>query len=868
MYITYCKSSAIKYATRNRYKSLPTLIQADANTQLEDGYYRSEIQRRVLLGDGVNTSVKTSSLNICDYVLIAKDGEDNNPTRWFVVLFNYLNGGQIELQLRRDVIGEFGILNMVGKIERGYIPNNNILINRKELSVNEILKERKHLLPDSDIFGNYSIVSRSGEKDDDLWGILYFSKQQETDNFTVDIPEFTNVNLSLPFENNLTGAFFNSDFTETYKGVRVEFYFSVICQEAGFSPSRYYFKGVINFTPTNSGYKYNFYYDGFGVARPSAYNFWLINLKENNVDVYLPIDKLSDFCNGFIDKVASSFIDKSFQDSALNTLKFPSISGYDLIENADEINRYNNQYIKDVSSGTYYRATVSSSNVYISGNEGSTLVNNAAILAVSGYSFIFDNQGITHTYSVVLDVIQGEEPTITTSSIVKLDILQVNYTSVSIDDVNSISLSYQGDILDEPFFTMAIPLFSCNISNLYNVSKENAVYAFNSIIKNLSGETGYIIDAQIVSYCPDLKSVVELKKKNNNQIEYIIPLFYLKSSSYERDCSVAFSFKDNPLGIGQINVNKKKEYSKRNFSIVSPEQSGKYIFNFYDYVRPSYTENDTQTVVFKVKIALKPYSLIASCVIDRIKDVDVDPLQGITYNSDLRGCQPNSGGFQASLASNAFQEYKRQNSNYQQIFNKQQERLYREHWVERGNEAVQGVMNTLSMTAMGAIAGAQMASVQILGTDVSKAAGAAVGAGVAGGITAAANAAQFAINESMRQYEYSYNQEMFDYNIGTIKNLPDSVNRISSFNEIILKDFWFTLELYECSPEENLLIDTFFEKYGYEVGVYGEFSSYLAGGDENVFFLKGRLLTSNLGINLHNVAQKELEGGIYYINEE
>lgn len=869
MKIIYFKNTNYKYATRNRHSSIPSLNEEYVGAQLQEGHCRTEYQRKVLLGDGVNTSVKTSSLNICDYVLISKGNDDKNPTRWFVVLYNYLNGGQIELQLRRDVIGEFGILNMFGKVERGYIPNNNILINRKELSVNEILKDRVHLLPDSDIFGNYSIESRSGEKDDDLWGILYFSKQQKTNDFTIDIPGFTNVNLSLPFENNLAGVVFDNEFTSTYKGVCVNFYFKLLIDFSGNISPRY-FKGIIMFTPTKAGYKYSFSYDGFGANPPAGYNFLQINFKEGNYDAYLYEDDIYDFCNDYLNRVASAFVDASSSDVSLNFLRFPNISGYSFVDNASEITKYDNQYVKDNLTGLYYRANVSSSTVFVEGSKGTDIVNNGTVYSVNNYSYIFERQSTTYNYSVTVNVEQqGQSPTIYTNSIVKLNILQVDYTQVSVDTVNSISISYQGDILDEPFFTMAIPLFSCNISNSYNVIKENAVYAFNSIIKNLSGESGYIIDAQIVSYCPDLKSVVELKKKNaNNQIEYIIPLFYLKSSSYERDCSVTFSFKNKPSGITQINVNKKKEYSKRNFSVVSPEQSGKYIFNFYDYVRPSYTEDNTKKVVFKVKIALKPYSLIASCVIERIKDIDIDPLQGITYNSDLRGCQPNSGGFQASLASSAFQEYKRQNSNYQQIFNKQQERLYKEHWVERGNEAVQGLMNTLSMTAMGAITGAQMASVKFFGTDVSGAMGATVGAVAAGATTAAANLAQFAINESMRQYEYSYNQEMFDYNIGTIKNLPDSVNRISSFNEIILKDFWFTLELYECSQEESLLIDTFFEKYGYEVGIYGEFSSYISSGDEDVFFLKGRLLTSNLSVNLHNVAQKELEGGIYYINEE
>ena len=172
MIVQYYKNKDLSYSSRKRYKRI-TLTPLG-----------SEYQRAILLGDGAETSVKTKVSNICDYVIMT----DNYgvETRWFVTSYIYLNGGQVKLFLQRDVIGEKGLDNCYGKIERGF--TDTILKRRKELDVNQILKSRKYLQPNTMQYGNLSVNTH----DNEMWGILYLVKPTSgEDKVNINIPGFS-----------------------------------------------------------------------------------------------------------------------------------------------------------------------------------------------------------------------------------------------------------------------------------------------------------------------------------------------------------------------------------------------------------------------------------------------------------------------------------------------------------------------------------------------------------------------------------------------------------------------------------------------------------------------------------------------------
>ena len=791
MLIKYFDNPNLAYATRKRYR----------NITLEP--FAQEEQRSVLLGDGAATTIKTSKDNICNYVII-------DDTRWFVTSYIYLNGKQVQLNLQRDVIGEFGVSNVFGKIERGY--TDGILKYRKELSLNQILKKRSYIIPDTNTYGNYSVNSHEQE----IWGLLYLTKPTDgEDTKTINIPAFAPNISDSPFIENNT-KYNISENCDSYIHFIVGFKTGI--NSSVFAKRRITIR--FNEIVINS-YKYtvtvsenNVGYNGIEVY---------INSGQNQSEIENVINSLcfnigTNVAFGLSSGVISGFI-----------LPTPVEISSDIPYNYNNIViENNNKYIK------YTTSQISERNNGI-GGISQTLIGNIA-------SYI-SNKSIMYGYAAGTCIFNEDNADYGGNNYNTVTKLLVTYSELNNNEAGNLVLNFSEDVINEPFFILAFPLYNVTITKneeSYVINKENAFNIFNTVIQYLSGESGYLVDAQIYPYCPQLTGIAS--ELNG------YPFFNISASNYEYDCSVnLYPYTDV-----------KKEYIKREYSIIAPDQSAKFDFNFYDYVN-SFSDNNginLEKITIRVKTALKPFSIICSAVIIPTSN----SLKGITYDSDLRGCKPSSGGFECSLASNEYQTYLRNNSNYQQIFAKQQESLAKQHEVEHNNEVASAVVNSISASMMGAIGGGAMADAGIW-SDVTgaKAIGAGIGAVTAGGVTAGMMAWQTIQNDELRRYEYNLQQEIFDLQIGTIKNLPNSVNRISSFNEIVLRDFWFTIETYECTSEESIIVDSYLNSYSYLVGVYDYISNYVNEG----WFIRAKVISSSYAVNLSVIADTELKGGIY-----
>lgn len=801
MLVKYYKDNGLAYTNRKRYRSFSFKP------------FATENQKSILLGDGATTTIKTKKDNICNYVTI-------NDTRWYVTSYVYLNGGQVQLNLQRDVIGEFGLGDCYGKVERGY--TDNFLKYRKELSLNQILKERKKLIPANSQYGNYNINTH----DNEMWGIIYLTNSSdEGDNkVNINIPEFNNIEtINIDYIPNGTSQTVSVENIEN--GVFISFVLEVL--------------GSASNHKVSIDFKYN--------LRDKKWDYFVYVEKVDRVNLtdavyYVDVAEYGepgfateqDFIN-IASAVGILLARGILSENGTGLFQFPAFN--DPTESFSELNEFivlheEKYFSYNVSS---YKRCEYGRSLYAAGfflNYVKTYVENKeyafsdtekVVFALCGYAPESDSKFTMNNSVVCTDRIY-------------------NCKEVAPSEAGILTLDLTRNLIDEPFTVVAVPLFDVKISGSgenYNISRENAFYVFNKVIQYLSGQTPYLVDAQIYPYCPVLTSCgASLKGKDEN----IIPFFTIQSSCYEHICSVDL------LPSSDI----KKEYIQRSYSIISPEQSGKFTFDFYDYVNTIYDNNGVNEarLYIKVKTALKPFSIISSAVIEP----EAGSLYGLTYSSDLRGCQPSSNGFECSLASNAFQEYKRQNSNYQQIFALQKGELEKQHEVEVVNETTSMIINTASASAMGAIAGSSMAGGGWTGVS-----GAIAGGVSAGSIVGSAMNEQININNSLREYEKQLQQQTFDLQIGTIKNLPNSINRISSFNEIIIKDFCYVVEVYECSDREKQIVDDFISKYGYGIGVFGYLLNYKRDG----WFLRGTLVSSSYNVNLHLIAEKELMGGIY-----
>lgn len=816
MTIKYYRNKQLTYAGRKRYSDI---------SKFEPFF--TEQNRKVVLGDGANTIIKTSVSNICDYVTI-------NNTRWFVTSYTYLNGAQVQLYLQRDVIGEYaltdnGLSNWYGKIERGY--TDSIIKNRRELSLNRVLKNRKYLKPTTNVYGNYTVDNH----DKEIWGILHFVKPTGIDpstgkeyesSVTVNIPAFAPLTADYPVIEN--GKQFKIS-SRAGRGLEMNITAVWTNNIGTVNGHSYYFAGVYP-KSVNSWTTAKMQY-AQGQSPRSDVTTVVIQLKGKVSETLagIAVDK-------FLDAVGSLL---SYQNNTL--MPFVSQSDY-----PEDVYDYNGVIVKDENKFYSYSSKITYKKV--TGSVNQTDIKNKILEIGSISSNTAEN--------IVINPLEVNTTSFGFYSYNYVDYTLKQYFRTELDDYASgnIVIDTNKGIVNEPFITMVIPLYNVSVGGNgdYKVKRDNAFTVFNSIIQYLSGENPYLIDAQIYPYCPDLADVT-------NSINGV-PIFSILSSSYNRNVDVSLL----PL------MDVKKEYITREYSIVSPEQSYKYDFAIYDYIKsrlPLETNNllNSKSLTVKIKTALKPFAIISSAVIIP-ENGEVDNwssengvLAGITYESDLRGCKPSSNGFEASLSSNLFEQYKRQNSNYQQIFSLQQKELSLSQDTERVNEKVQSIVNTLTQTAFGAIAGAQMADAQIFGTSFSKPIGAVSGSLSAGAAVGSMSIWQYSQNEKLRTFEKDLQQQNFDITIGTIKNLPNSVNRISSFNELILQDFWYVIETYECTEAEQFIAQEFIDRYGYGIGVIGLLSNYYKEG----WFLRSTLISSTLQVNLHNVANDELKGGVY-----
>ena len=811
MLVKYYNNKELAYTNRKRFHSF------------NFSPFFQEEQKSVLLGDGATTKIKTKKSNICNYVTI-------DDTRWYVTSYVYLNGGQVQLNLQRDVIGEFGIDGCFGKIERGF--TDSLLKNRKELGLNQILKERKKLIPSSNIYGNYTVNSH----DKEMWGIMYLTKPTSVDPSTgKPYPEQVNINIP-----GFTPAVVEYDFIEN--GTEIKTSTNSNCSvffHLKFNGNDYIYKVEIRFTYNDflKSWNRSVYVTSVlsGVMVQYTYDIE-VDVKTSGFGTNLTVSNYKQLAEWFGKLVAEGIFNNQSNSSGYSLPSVPNI-------NTEAID-YDGVTIK--KDEDYYSYTTSYKTGYVYGTATADKVKfyNNFIVPFTNNKVYSDGLGVT-SKSAQFSILSNSGTFDNLRIVSELNVYTrvYNYTILTKEDAGVFTIDVSQQLIDEPYIIVAVPLFDVKIeggeSEVYNISKKTSFMVFNTIIQFLSGDNGYLVDAQIYPYCPVLTSC--------SAKVLGVPFFSINSSCYEHYCSVQL------LPSSDV----KKDYIQRSYSIISPEQTGKLTFNFYDY---KVKINDVDGVNYEslsviIKTALKPFSILSSAVIQP----DAGSLIGITYSSDLRGSQPTSNGFECSLSSNAFQSYKRSNSNYQQIFSLQKEELAKQHEVEKVNEITSAVIQTVTAGAMGTMAGSAAAD-GFWGDIVhAQSIGAAAAGTTATLAVGTAMTIQTVQNEKLRKYERDLQQQQFDLQIGTIKNLPNSVNRISSFNEIIMKDFWFCVEIYECSELEKDIVDTFISNYAYGIGVF----DYLVNYQKDGWFLRSTLITSNYNVNLHIIAENELMGGIY-----
>ena len=231
-------------------------------------------------------------------------------------------------------------------------------------------------------------------------------------------------------------------------------------------------------------------------------------------------------------------------------------------------------------------------------------------------------------------------------------------------------------------------------------------------------------------------------------------------------------------------------------------------------------------------------------------------LYGSNFN-DARGliC---TGDFSIDLMTDKWQEYQIQNKNYNEIFNRQIQTLDLQQSIAQRQEKWNVALGAAQAIVGGAGAGAA------IGGGV----GAAVGAGlglIAGAASTAAGIADIADNNRLRADARSSAFDMFNYQLGNVKALPNTLTKVSTYN--INNKIYPFYEIYEATSEEIDALRQQLKWRGYNLGIIGQLSDFQVEGK----YFKGKLIrleeNPNVSLGDDHLLENynsELQQGIYW----
>lgn len=385
-------------------------------------------------------------------------------------------------------------------------------------------------------------------------------------------------------------------------------------------------------------------------------------------------------------------------------------------------------------------------------------------------------------------------------------------------------------LLDAPYDMFAIPYGRVGIQGAGINGWSSADVALN-IAHNISESLGTkLYDMQLLPYCPcrtliaadkliDITAATEdvdynLITSNEGTVIQSIILWAQRSSD---TFTIPFNhFVEEPKIENECDM----------WRIVSPNYQGMFEFSAAKNFGIEY---------FTVDFTYKPYSPY----------IHVAPNWNGLYGSnfgDARGliC---GGDFSVAVVSDAFKQYEINNKNYQNIFDRGIQNLDVNRKYDRINEAAQGVVGTVQGAAMGAVLGG------------------GVGA-AAGGITSAiGGVADFAISESKFKEQKSYQTDLYKYNLGNIKAMPDSLTKASALT--ITNKIVPFVEHYTCTDKEKEALRNKLTYNGMTVMTIDNLKNYLGANDLN--YLQGQLIRIENAEDPHvaNAIYDEIKKGIF-----
>lgn len=830
----------LAYSNRNVFKSVT--YEPDASIDFKHFNFGDFINSSIIL-----TNKTDVAMRMVTYCVINFEDVD---LHYFVTTIEYLSGNKYKLGLIRNVWTDIdSVTEIKGIVNRGVGTG---IAHYRSNSIE--FSEQKN--------SEYYIVDDYGK--DSAWGILFTSQVESNPSISLNSSQYTIVGT-------------NQNETDYWTKIRYNNYCKMIStndiciyakQSIGWVCLRYSGTSMIygghSSDHSGGGYLYidlvsvNEVEETFCFTESSLYDYIDVN---NSIAIYYnPLKDIkyddSDTNQTNIRNYMSSYFglyrsvgavvsdsSKVNNDNIYNLMNPSNYTGMITANNVDytyitsdalTTNNGSTIAVTDSSTGekTYYKTNIEYSTVdYTETSSYIWSVSTVDYINTGTHNMSFPTN-FQFTYSSPI----YQAKTLTTA----------NYYYDEISDIGEVVLSQAAIntsvVLSEPYGIIAIPLFDCTDTDGNSYSKlNNQEFFYNMISQYSGGDYPYVVDAQVIPYAPNdfiiayTDGRIDLSKltsavSSSTDYNGFPPCMILTSS----DITINQSFNLSPYSDIQ------KEYTLNKYRIKAPSQASAFDFKYYDY------SVDSSSITMQVNVTLKPFGSYLHCS----PLIQQGAIAGAYDFEDIRGVISDYGIFECTMTSDAFETYARENSMYEDIQERTIDTLTISQNAERVNEISSGIVGTLQSTAVGAIAGGSTA-----GTV-----GAVVGGAAAGITSAAAYATQYAANETLRNRELSDSQYYYEANLKTLQALPNTINRVSSFNQDVLRKFCFFIEKYSCPSDEITIYDEFVSQCGDSLNLPCDIKTYLNNGN----YIQANVFKTNARAEIANQIKNDLEKGVYY----
>lgn len=737
-----------------------------------------------------------------DYLIVEGEDDRKIKSRWFIIDKIRIRNGQWRFILRRDVVADY--INVIKSapcfIEKATLSfDDPRIFNSEDMTFNQI-KKKEDLLKD---------------KSGCAWIVGYYANDSkikgDSGNNVGTIP--TNNTLSIPFiqlDTTLDGwEFYNTTNlspSQTPINVYYNFNYRFIIRE-----NPYLTNNAGYYITVNESAQVTSQREGILRSQTSLY------ATENNSNKQALQDGFAAVCN-------------STNIANLNSITKRYLGSQDTL--ANELLTYQGKTIRTIDGKVYSIKIIITT---MGSSEASATTNSNLFLGMKQITDQVTANGVIFGTADEnsLHLINGRIE-------YRVELTEIVSEELTYDMATAAILTTS----DSPYNIFAIPYGSLRVYStaggtkeyVCGTEKEIAINAAMAIQKN---NPGIVYDIQILPYCP----VQSLLSDTDNEICF---------SSIEQYSTIKKG--DSIKGV-IINV----PASRFTFNIIHSIKTAtsaieRKVNNQCDKWRlaaPNYNtyfdfsvEMNNGVDYFNVDCEYKPYSPY----------IHVNPnfksMYGDDYN-DPRGLVC-GGDYSIAAIVDQWQQYQIQNKNFQNIFDRQIENMNITNNIQREKEYWSIAAGILQGTMSGVTSGALV--------------GGGWGA-LAGGIVGAAGSAftgqkDFELNEKLRNEAVDFTKDNFGYQLGNIQALPNTLSRISAFNNN--NKLFPVLEYYTCTDVEKEALRNKIKYNGMTVMTIGTFEEFM----NYDTYVKGKIIRlPALKDDFHvaNTIVHEINQGIYIL---